>query len=123
MSTPSSFTTGFGRLFLASLAICLSAITLSGCLNDDNLIGENCYDEILNNQEELVDCGGPICEPCDPCENGEWDPLLGEQCVDCGGSAICEHKRRRVRCKVTQKFAGFTRAHACMHACMHMLPF
>ena len=35
-----------------------------------------------------MDCGGPICEPCDPCENGEWDPLLGEQWVDCGGS--CE---------------------------------
>ena len=64
----------------------LSAITLSGCLNDDNLIGENCYDEILNNQEELVDCGGPICEPCDPCENGEWD--RARQWVDCGGG--CE---------------------------------
>ena len=37
--------TGFGRLFLAlgHLPVC---ITLSGCLNNDNLIGENCYDEI-----------------------------------------------------------------------------
>jgi hypothetical protein len=47
-------------------------------------IVENCYDGILNNGEELVDCGGP-CEPCFPCENGQWDPLLGEQWVDCGG--------------------------------------
>lgn len=76
------------RFVWAFAAVCLSAISLTSCLNDDNLIGENCYDEILNNGEELVDCGGPICEPCDPCENGEWNPLLGEQWVDCGGS--CE---------------------------------
>ena len=38
--------------------VALSGLTLTGCLNDDNLIGENCYDEILNNGEELVDCGG-----------------------------------------------------------------
>lgn len=75
-----------GRAISALLAVFVAVFTLSGCLNDDNLIGENCYDEILNNQEELVDCGGPICEPCDPCENGVWDPLLGEQWLDCGGS-------------------------------------
>ena len=69
-------------------AVLVSGLTLTGCLNDDNLIGENCYDEILNNGEELIDCGGPICDPCDPCENEVWDPLLGEQWVDCGGS--CE---------------------------------
>ena len=63
----------------------MSGLALMGCLNDDNLIGENCYDEILNNGEELVDCGGPICDPCDDCENGVWDPLEGEQWVDCGG--------------------------------------
>ena len=61
---------------------------MSGCLNEDNLIGENCYDGILNNGEELVDCGGPICDPCDPCENGIWDPLLGEQWVDCGENVV-----------------------------------
>jgi hypothetical protein len=59
-----------------------------GCLNDDNKIPENCYDGILNNNEELIDCGGPICPACDPCENGQYDPLLGEQWVDCGGE--CE---------------------------------
>ena len=51
----------------------------------DELVGENCFDGILNNGEEFVDCGGPICPPCGPCENGVWDPLLGEQWVDCGG--------------------------------------
>ena len=75
-------------IFFNFVTVCLaitSIVFMSGCLNDDNLIGENCYDGILNNGEELVDCGGPICDPCDPCENGIWDPLLGEQWVDCGG--------------------------------------
>ena len=69
----------------------LLAFAFQGCLNDDNLIGENCYDGILNNGEELVDCGGPICEDCDLCENGEWDQFVDghtEQWVDCGGN--CE---------------------------------
>ena len=34
-------------------AVLLSGLTLTGCLNDDNLIGENCYDEILNNGEAV----------------------------------------------------------------------
>lgn len=75
-------------IFFNFVTVCLaitSIIFMSGCLNDDNLIGENCYDGELNNGEELVDCGGPICPPCDPCENNLWDPLLGEQWVDCGG--------------------------------------
>jgi len=63
----------------------------SSCLNDDNLIGPNCFDGILNNGEELVDCGGSICQPCDPCENAIWDQVLGEQWVDCGGEcAPCD---------------------------------
>ena len=57
----------------------------TGCLNEDNRIPENCFDGILNNGEELIDCGGPICDACDPCENGQYDVLLGEQWVDCGG--------------------------------------
>ena len=75
-------------IFFNFVTVCIaitSIVFMSGCLNEDNLIGENCYDGILNNGEELVDCGGPICDPCDPCENGIWDPLLGEQWVDCGG--------------------------------------
>ena len=77
-------------ILLASVAI-LAAMVATSCLNDDNLIGPNCYDGILNNGEELVDCGGPICQPCDPCENGVWDQLLGETWVDCGGEcAPCD---------------------------------
>ena len=75
-------------IFFNFVTVCIaitSIIFMSGCLNEDNLIGENCYDGILNNGEELIDCGGPICDPCAPCENGIWDPLLGEQWVDCGG--------------------------------------
>ncbi|MEC8635702.1 MAG: hypothetical protein VXY58_07840, partial [Bacteroidota bacterium] len=73
-----------GSLSLASAAMMLLVLA-TGCLNDDNLIPENCYDGILNNGEELVDCGGSICPPCDPCENGQYDALLGETWVDCGG--------------------------------------
>ena len=81
--------------FLFNFVTVFTVITLlffiPGCLNDDNLIGENCYDGVLNNGEERIDCGGPICPPCDPCENGEWDQLLGEQWVDCGGDcAPCD---------------------------------
>ena len=54
-------------ILFASMAI-LAAMVVTSCLNDDNLIGPNCFDGILNNGEELVDCGGPICQPCDPCE-------------------------------------------------------
>lgn len=69
-------------------AMFLAVVQFSSCLNDDNKIPPNCYDGILNNAEELVDCGGPNCPPCDPCINGIWEPELGEQWVDCGGD--CE---------------------------------
>ncbi|MDG2425562.1 MAG: hypothetical protein P8M07_03145 [Flavobacteriales bacterium] len=73
------------------LAVLAFTIGMSSCLNDDNKIPPNCFDGILNNGEDLIDCGGPICAPCDPCENGVWDPLLGEQWVDCGGEcAPCD---------------------------------
>lgn len=91
MTSQTSPSSTLVRTLAVLFVVALSGLTLTGCLNDDNLIGENCYDEILNNGEELVDCGGPICDPCDPCENGEYDPLLGEQWVDCGGScAPCD---------------------------------
>lgn len=73
-----------GSFSLAS-AVMMLLVLATGCLNDDNLIPENCYDGILNNGEELIDCGGSICPPCDPCENGQYDALLGETWVDCGG--------------------------------------
>ncbi len=73
------------HLFKALVAIMLVAFAATGCLNEDNKIPENCYDGILNNGEMLIDCGGPNCPMCDPCENGIWEPELGEQWVDCGG--------------------------------------
>jgi len=71
------------NILLGFLALFFS-LTVSSCLNEDNKIPPNCFDGILNNGEELVDCGGP-CEACDPCENGLWNPELGETWVDCGG--------------------------------------
>lgn len=85
-----SFSTA-ARVLGSVVALFLLAFAFQGCLNDDNLIGPNCYDGILNNGEELVDCGGSICEPCDLCTNGVWDQFVeghNEQWVDCGGS--CE---------------------------------
>jgi hypothetical protein len=57
---------------------------LASCLNEENKIPPNCYDGLLNNGEEKIDCGGP-CEECDHCENGLWDPERGETWRDCGG--------------------------------------
>jgi hypothetical protein len=57
---------------------------LASCLNEENKIPPNCYDGILNNNEEKIDCGGP-CEECDHCENGIWNPERGETWRDCGG--------------------------------------
>ena len=57
---------------------------LASCLNEENKIPPNCYDGLLNNGEEKIDCGGP-CEECDHCENGVWDPDRGETWRDCGG--------------------------------------
>lgn len=63
----------------------LTITLMSSCLNEDNKIPPNCYDGILNNGEEAIDCGGPNCDACDPCTNGVWNPELGETWVDCGG--------------------------------------
>jgi hypothetical protein len=73
------------RIFYGLFTLLLASFVLTGCLNEDNKIPENCYDGILNNGEEGIDCGGPNCPLCDPCENGIWEPELGEQWVDCGG--------------------------------------
>jgi hypothetical protein len=67
------------------LAAVFALFLLNGCLNDDNKIPPNCYDHILNNGEQLVDCGGANCPACDHCIDGIWQPELGETCVDCGG--------------------------------------
>lgn len=83
--------------FLGSfVGLFLLAFAFQGCLNDDNLIGENCYDGILNNGEELVDCGGSICDACDKCENGVWDNPLNPEWVDDGSG----HREQWVDCGV-----------------------
>lgn len=64
------------------------AFLLGGCLNEENKIPPNCYDGLLNNGEEQIDCGGPLCDQCDPCTNGRKDE--GEVWVDCGGECdVC----------------------------------
>lgn len=77
------------RLLTGLLTLALGTVLLSSCLNEENKIPPNCFDGILNNNEEGVDCGGP-CEECAPtCFNGVWDvlPEQGwvEEDVDCGG--------------------------------------
>jgi len=71
----------YAVIFLAAFGV---SFFLASCLNEDNRIPPNCYDGILNNDEQLVDCGGP-CPPCHHCIDGIWQPHLGETCVDCGG--------------------------------------
>jgi hypothetical protein len=66
------------------IALFFTSFFISSCLNEDNKIPPNCYDGLLNNNEEQIDCGGP-CPLCDPCTNGIWEPELGETWVDCGG--------------------------------------
>ena len=67
-------------------ALILASFVITSCLNDDNLIPENCFDGELNNGEFDVDCGGPNCDPCPPsCTNGLWDVDFGEIDIDCGG--------------------------------------
>ncbi|MFN2429755.1 MAG: hypothetical protein ABR574_07055 [Cryomorphaceae bacterium] len=77
-----------GILFLATLVF-------SGCRNEDNKIEPTCFDEVKNQGELRVDCGGPNCPECPPaCDDGiqnqdEQSPVtlnnpnvLG---IDCGG--------------------------------------
>jgi hypothetical protein len=74
---------------LLTLTILVGGLSMTSCLNEENRIPPNCYDGILNNDEEGIDCGGP-CKPCPPtCDNGVQDirPDIGwvEEGVDCGG--------------------------------------
>ncbi len=43
----------------------------------------SCFDNIKNQNEEGIDCGGP-CKSCTLCENGIMDE--GEEGIDCGGN-------------------------------------
>ena len=71
----------FSSLFVLAIG---ALILLTGCPNPDNKIPPNCFDGILNNNEQMVDCGGP-CEECDHCTDSIFQPDLGETCLDCGG--------------------------------------
>jgi hypothetical protein len=66
-------------LFIAASA----AFALSSCRNEDNRIEPTCFDEVKNQGEVGIDCGGP-CPDCLPtCD----DRVLNgtEQFIDCGG--------------------------------------
>ncbi len=69
-------------VFLASFGM---SLFLASCLNDDNKIPPNCFDGILNNDEEGIDCGGSCEKECNHCINGIFEPNKGETWVDCGG--------------------------------------
>ncbi len=71
--------------FFTFFAAFFGAMLIAGCLNEDNRIPPNCYDGILNNGEERIDCGGEFCEECDHCTNGIYEPDRLETWVDCGG--------------------------------------
>ena len=78
----------FGLLLFASLVVV-------SCRNEKNKIEETCFDEIKNQDEFRVDCGG-VCPPCEPtCDDGYLNqdeqapptdnfeyPAAG---IDCGG--------------------------------------
>ncbi len=74
-------TTQYFSLFVSAM---VSLLLLTGCPNPENKIPANCFDGILNNNEQLIDCGGP-CEECDHCIDGIFQPDLGETWLDCGG--------------------------------------
>ena len=85
----SAITRNLGILFFTLLA-------LSSCRNPDNEIQPTCFDEVKNQGELRVDCGGPNCPECQPdCTDGianqdEQSPVsqtnpnvIG---IDCGGA-------------------------------------
>lgn len=86
----SSLLQNLGIIFLALLAF-------SSCRNPENEIQETCFDEVRNQGEERVDCGGPNCPPCKAdcvdfiSNQDEQSPVLNQNVIgiDCGGT-ICE---------------------------------
>ena len=57
----------------------------SGYCNVETLICEEatCFDNVLNQDEEEIDCGGETCEQCMRCDDGIKN--YGELEIDCGG--------------------------------------
>lgn len=76
------------KIFQRVLMLSALVVLLSSCFHEDNKINATCFDEVLNQDEEFVDCGGPNCPECLPtCDNGILDDEPGwiEYGVDCGG--------------------------------------
>lgn len=56
------------------------------CMSQIGECPPSCTDDILNNAEEDIDCGGPNCNPCPGCDDGV---LNGDELeVDCGGPTV-----------------------------------
>ena len=70
------------KIYLLSVFVC-TFIFLVACQPDANKLEKTCFDEIQNQGETYIDCGGPcpVCQPrCNDClRNGE------ETRPDCGG--------------------------------------
>lgn len=67
------------HLFIAASV----AFALSSCRNEDNKIEPTCFDEVKNQGEIGIDCGGP-CPDCLPtCDDRVRNGT--EQFIDCGG--------------------------------------
>jgi len=72
----------------------MAGLIFSSCRNEENKIEETCFDEIRNQNELRVDCGG-VCAPCEPtCDDGfqNQDEQSAESInninvvgIDCGG--------------------------------------
>ena len=74
------------QLFFTFLIICFSMFIVScGSTMFDKEKYGNCSDEVQNQNEEGVDCGGH-CLPCADCIDGEKN--AGETGIDCGGSCV-----------------------------------
>lgn len=79
------------HIFRAFALIGLVLFVASSCRNEDNKIPETCFDEVRNQGELRVDCGGPNCPECPPtCDDrlsnqGEFTPVPFALGIDCGG--------------------------------------
>ncbi len=78
-------------LLRALSLIAVVAIVATSCRNEDNRIPETCFDEVRNQGELRVDCGGPNCAICPAtCDDlisnqGEFTPVPFAFGIDCGG--------------------------------------
>lgn len=86
------------KLLQSIFTVAAIVALFSSCFHEDNRINATCFDEVLNQEELFIDCGGPNCAECPPsCDNGVLDWVEGwqEVGVDCGGpcETCCENGR------------------------------